>query len=648
MWCILTAFLLSNHNKITQYWGCNKGIVNFNLTITDQKLFWIIILVAFIARIVGYDWGSGMTFHPDESEVTHYPEIMAEENSLLSGGVYYPAQISGKILAILYEIYGLVCHISGIEYSDLTLNHIARILIVIFSTATIICIYFIGNYFKKHAGTIAASIAAIFPPFVQMAHCITGDPIIAFLASLSIICALYYYNDDRKIKWLVCMSILAAFAGLEKYNGAVLCGFIAVIVISDSITKERIDFIRIIKEGLIAVATVIFTIILTVPNLVIHYNEVIDGILYVTYGFAEDGNNTFIENTYQYMMEFTSYGGVLCLVLLIAGIIMMVIKPRKEYCVFSSGLLILITMCLQNRACLRWGYVFYICFIIIIGFAVVTAYEHILKSHNKILLAVFSALFFIILLNNASGTIFIDTVYSHSNRDTRVASWDWCEGNGITPLDCVYDNYTCFNPGSISRNVVEWIPVDERIVNIDGQYVVNTLGRKYAIANISRNGYEDCLNGLPVLKSYDTLCPFEGFYADLYPSYSKKIYELYSIGYTLSLTKQVINNEIYFGRITRIYDISSLPAYQTFTSEDFDGQSAKILSISEGEYSVEADNELSTHMCIYDENGDLIIEFDLVDGEGTFELPCQYYNATLELSNATLDDADEIIISKGL
>lgn len=646
-WCVVNTLFLMHRTQIRRYITSGKQSVKYNIMPIDQKLFWIIMTVSLLSRIVGYNWGAGMTFHPDESEVTHYPEIMARDNTLLSGGVYYPAQISGKILVILYEIYGLVCQLFNLTYSGLVLNHIARILIALFSVGTVVCIYFIGNHLKEHAGTVAAMIASVFPPFVQMAHCVTGDPIVAFLACLSMICAFYYYSDKHKIKWLMAMTILAALAGLEKYNGAVLCVFVAIIVISDSINKNRLDFVRIIKEGLAAILCMASTIFVISPNLVKNYQDVLDGIAYVTYGFADDGNNTFFENFYQYMMEFTSYAGVICFIFLIIGIICLAQKPRKDYCVFSSGLILIVSMCLQNRALLRWGYIFYACFIIIIGFAIVTAYEYVLKSSNKILLTFFSVLFFIVLLNNASGTIFIDTVYSYSSRDTRVISWDWCVENGITPLDCVYDNYTCFNPGSIARNVVEWDEVDKRIVKIDDQYVINTLGRKYAIANISRNGYEDCLNGLPILQSYEPLCPFDGFSVDLYPNYSLKIYDLYSIKYTLSLTRQIINNEISFGSKTIFYDISSLPAYQTFTSEDSNGKFADILSITEGEYSVKSTNGLSMHMCIYDENGNLIVEFDLIDGYGTFELPRQYYNTKLELSDVSWDDVGEIIISKG-
>jgi hypothetical protein len=652
IWCILATTILINKRKILSYIKSGKNTVSYNISYSDRIAFAAILIVSLLTRIVGYNWGYGMTFHPDESEVTHYPEIMARDNSLLSGGVYYPAQISGKILTVLYEIYGLLCNLFDWNYSDLVLNHIARILIALFSVGTVICIYFIGNHLKRHAGTVAATLAALFPPFVQMAHCVTGDPIIAFFSCLMILSAFYYYADCHKIKWIVIMSILSAMAGMEKYNGAVLCGFIAIIVISDSVHKKSCNLKKIIREGIVAISTVIMTILLTVPNLVVHYNDVLDGIAYVTYGFSEDGNNTFFQNFYEYIMEFTSYSGIICLLLLAVGIIFMIMKPIKEYFVFSIGLVIMIAMCLQNRACLRWGYVFYICFIIIIGISVVTIYSYLHTKCNKIAINILYIAMGLVLINNASGTLLFDTVYANSKQDTRVLAGEWCEEREITPLDCIYDKYTCFNPGSISKNVVEWTPISERIEYNGNEYVLNTLGRKYAIANIERNGYENGLTNLPVLVSYQPLYPFDGFKVDFYTSYTNKIYELYSIKYNLNLITQIFNKEICFGYTTNIYDVSSLPAYQTFDYGDFssvndtDKMSAEILSISEGEYFVQTDDSINAQITLKDNVGNTIYEFDLNNGTGSFRLNQHYYNINMLIDDATI--FSELTISTGL
>lgn len=617
-----------------------KSAVLYNITSLDRLMFYVILVISAVTRILGYDWGAGMTFHPDESEVTHYPSIMAQNNTLLSGGVYYPAQISGKILTVLYEVYGLLAKCFGWTYSDLVCNHIARILIALFSVGTVVCIYYIGNHLKKHAGTIAAMIAAVFPPFVQMAHCVTGDPIVGFFACLCIICAFYYYAEEKGGKWLVAMAILTAMAGLEKYNGLAMCGFIAVVVISKAIQGKQVDFIKIIKDGVIAVFGVAASIVLIAPNLVVHYQSVIEGILYVTYGFEEDGSNTFIQSFYQYMMEFTSYAGVLCLIMLLLGLVFLMKTWKKEYCIFSMGLIIMIAMCLQNRVCLRWGYIFYTCFIIIIGIAIVMLYNYSVEKRNMILKTALGVIVILILANNTAGTMLIDTVYASSGQDTRVASGEWCEEQGIAPLDCIYDNYTCFNPGSIAKNPVEWITIQERLEKIDGGYYINTLGRKYAVANISRNGMRDYLMGLEEVASFWTGCAFNGFSVDLYHNFSKNIYEANNIVKSLKLVKGIWEKQIYFGYDTVIYDISSLPAFQKFPKDVFENRneehgmqklSAEIVSISEGQYSLQISSDVNGSAYLEDEQDNIICQFEVKNGYAEFEVEQQFYHTNIIL-----------------
>lgn len=132
-----------------------------------DKVDKVILVVAFLAamtvRLAGFWWGGGMTFHPDEGNMVRDPIRMAEANTMMSDAVFYPAQISHKILSVCFKLYELFCRAFDMEYSTVWCYYIGRIYIALLSVGIVVCIFFIGNYLKSHAGTIACCMAAVFP-----------------------------------------------------------------------------------------------------------------------------------------------------------------------------------------------------------------------------------------------------------------------------------------------------------------------------------------------------------------------------------------------------------------------------------------------------------------------------------------------------
>ncbi len=619
----------------------------------DKLVLTMAIVVAAVLRITGFWWGNGVTFHPDEGNVVRSPISMSENNTLMSENTFYPAQTSAKIMSIIFKIYRIICSAINVEYSTVNFYYLGRIYIAILSTAIVICVFFIGNRLKKHAGTLACVLTALFPPFVHMAHCITGDTVIAFFGCLAMLLSLCYLNNNTSYRWLVGMSVTAAAAAMEKWNGAVICGLIAVVVIVKNCDRKKIYFDKIIKQGIFSIICVLVSIVIIAPNLVSRLPEVIENILYIQNGY--EGSNSFLDNFYQYMMEFVSYAGIICLPLLIVGIYC-VLKlvyqgGGKDICCLSVGLFSLIGMCIQNRALTRWGYMFYVCFIILIGIGMMYIIESHLQ-HKRIVRMGIGFITVLVLLNMLAGSFWLDVIYTHSDKDTRIVSEKWCLDNNIRVEECIYDNYTCWEPGGVTRHPVEWdkTGVSRNILDNENDIVIKCIGKKYAVDNPDRfpdsNGIT---KNLPIVAVFESAYNEDGFIFEFYHSYSNKIYTLKSIYDSISKSIDVLKNNVYIGDTINIYDISGFPSSEIFEIDRFektdleDGMtqySENISSITQGKYTIEFTDAKFSDGKVYfeDASGNMLTSVSLTDKSSyTVEFEKQYYNVICRIA---ADEAD--------
>lgn len=610
---------------------------------TDKGILIIVVLVAFAVRVTGFWWGGGMTFHPDEGNMVRDPIKMAEANTMMSDAVFYPAQISHKIQSVCFKLYELVCRAFDMEYSTVWCYYIGRIYIALLSVGIVVCIFFIGNYLKKHVGTIACCMAAVFPPFVQTAHCITGDTVTALLGCLAMLAALAYLRGTHQYRWLFVMSGLAAAATLEKWNGMAICGMIAVVVVVNYCAEcemhiGTLHIKDIVKEGMFAIISVLLMLVLISPNLMSRLQALMDSMNYIATSYG--GDNTFWDSLREYIIEFLSHAGILCLPFFIAGVWDMWKNKQKTFSVLSLGLVSLFGMCMQKNTHVRWAYSFYICFIFIIAFGIIEIWQSRLIHQHTIGKVVFGVMMVLIGMNQVSGTIFLDVIYTNSQQDTRIVSEKWCQQQGIRIEDCIYDDYTCWSPGGVPRYQVEWgkLGIATWLDNEKEPIHVTSLGRKYAVINKTQYPQSEGYAGGGTVKAgFVSGCLQEGFQYDFYHTYSPKIYEPYSIYYSVKTSIDILRGNIWIGNDIDIYDISSFPAYEILTVEDMDmapyGEgktifSGSIISISEGNYQiVVSEPSFSTGMIILeDEQGSLITEVPLVNGQAVMEILSQYYH----------------------
>lgn len=636
--CVIMSVIMAiGMCVVIRFWQIQRSgrsIVKHIVRPKNEIVLILIILSAFVVRIIGINWGAGETFHPDEGKLVRPPISMALDNTFMSDETLYPTQITSKVLSVVFKIWMLLSELVGIETSQLSFVCIARVYIVILSTAIVACIYFIANHLKKNAGIVAAALVAAFPPFVQAAHCVTGDTFVALCICLSILCAFRYMEENRDYMWVFLMSVIAVLAMLDKYHGMVICYVIALIVCIKQIQQKTYN--RIVFQGLFAILVVIGCIILIVPNLIMNINEVMDSIFLLTNDYDEGA--TFIQNVRKYFVWFFAYAGVLTIPFMISGLVYLLREKNVKSLVLTIGFVEYIAICFQNRNYIRWGYPLYLVLFIMVGIGAICIIEKGYLMSNKIIMLIAQGAIILVGINCLAGTILVDVLYTNSQLDTRIVSETWCLENNISQFDCVYDRYTCWYPGGmVARyNRKPHMQLNESIVAVNESLVVNHLGRKYAVSNsqLYRNQLLE-ENSIPQIAYFKSDYSFSDSGFGAYGS-NWKMLEPYNIYCCFRSCIDILKNHIWFGNDIAIYDISMLPAYELVPYIGYEAEQdlhwSNIDSISGGKYTVEVigDNIEQGELILETEEGEEVGICEVVNGFGQFSLDQHYYQLRIK------------------
>lgn len=634
-YCVVISVIIAACMCIAiRVWEMESSHIKCNTETINKNALIIIALLAFAVRIIGINWGAGETFHPDEGKVVRPPISMALNNTFMSDETLYPTQITSKVLSVIFKIWMLLAELADIEVTKLSYVCIARFYIAILSTGVVICIFFIAEHLKRNAGMIAAALAAVFLPFVQAAHCVTGDTFVALCICLAILCAFRYLKENRDYLWVFLMSLVAVLAALDKYHGIVICYIIALVVCIKQIQQK--SYHKIVVQGLFAVSVVIGSVILIVPNLVINMNEIIDSLFHLTNDY--ETGVTFIQNMWMYLIWFLAHAGILTLPFMLIGFIDLIKSKKREALILTIGLIEIIAICLQNRHFIRWGYPLYVVLLILTGIGMVCLIKsERFMSAKRIKVLVLGGII-LVGINGVAGTALVDVLYANSQLDTRIVSEEWCLENDIRQDDCIYDQYTCWSPGGmVSR--YNWTPqmsLENSIELTNDSLLINRLGRKYAVSNATR--YPDCiLEKMDISKvacfKADYVFSDSGFggYGSIW-----KILEPYSIYGCVRNCINILKNHSWFGSDIIIYDISMLPAYELIPLGDNDSEEecnwGVVDSISAGKYLVEVvGNEVERDELILEsEEGEVVSICELENGFGQFSLDQHYYQLRIK------------------
>lgn len=615
----------------------------------DKRKFWIflaVVAVSFLLRVIGFDWGGeGTTFHPDEGKVYKDAIIMARNSTLLSASSIYPAQVSQKILSVVYAIYFRLAQYKGVDYSEVICIYIARVLTAVFGTGTVAVAYFVGENFKRSSGLICSLLVGFCSPLVQQSHCSVMDTEVGFCFTVAILLSQLYFISLSKKEYLVLlgMSFSCGIATMEKWYGASITLVIICCVILKKILTQR-EFLAGLRQLVFSVLAYIGGLFLIAPNLFIFFRNTINGVNHVINDYESSASA--LESLYEMGSWIFSYMGIISLIFLVSGVIFFLKTKKIEAVALSVGLVETIYMTVSGQgAHLRWMQPLFIVYSIVVAIGMVYIYEEsIVKGLAIERICIVLAI--VVTLNIVVNGFLGFSLYGVNSADTSNISEKYLSEHSIKPEKCIYDRYTCLRPAGYSL-YYDSVDVEDSFDYRDSEQYVIKLGRDYALS-----------------KDYDIsgeeIRPIQSFKSDYYvnkmtntkyDSISWKWVDLYSIPEALYYSMGFATGKLTNGFNYNLSDISQIKGLQYISYEDMKVKekvgSIKLSSINKGKYIFERDDEnVGFDITMISSTGEEIVATCLNVNNFEFEILDDYENVNLLVSGDDLEQFSGCIIEQ--
>lgn len=437
--CIHDALKQIHLSEVYQRWKLSF-ISFYNWNRLDTYIVVIALILGFILRIVGYNWGVVASWQADEIKLVSPAIFMARDKVLFSTIVYYPQQFITKFIAIVLFFYSRLYNVPIDPDTMADAYFISRVFCVLLGTATIYTAFLIGNHLKRHLGAIFAVLVSVYPYYVCYAKQVTGDVSVLFFLSLTLVFSLRYMDDGRT-RFIILMAMGAAMATLEKWHGGIGIGYIGFILLISN--KGLMDFV---KKGLLALGSYILWMFLIAPNIVIRPVETItDGFINIAV-YDDAGRPAIGSRLVSYFgYGFENIGGSVYLLIFLSGIaILFIFNRSKKYAVLSLGLMKVLILCFMNRGFPRWAFELYFSELLIISLAILFFWN----SSSRMLRFLGTVIICILFVELVSASVLTAVVAYKTDNDTRLIQRRECKENGITPDNMISQIYTGFGPAS--------------------------------------------------------------------------------------------------------------------------------------------------------------------------------------------------------
>ncbi len=171
------------------------------------------------------------------------------------------------------------------------------------------------------------------------------------------------------------------------------------------------------------------------------------------YLFSHEAGNThlgadglgFFGNLLFYARDFVNAAGILSLIFVAIGIVF-VVRERSLLPVLFS-FFYWICLSLSGLHWSRWGLPMYAGPLLLAAYGLYRSWQLLAKRIGRA--GAFAVLSVVCAIPAGSMLLTsVATTYQFTLMDTRVAALVWCQKNGVTPRNAVYDGYTPFSPGS--------------------------------------------------------------------------------------------------------------------------------------------------------------------------------------------------------
>ena len=410
-----------------------------------------IFLFSLVVRIIGIKHGFPLLTHPDEAVIVDRVFYMTLAKTLNSGNFNRPNQILYSTNFFYLNLLSFIRFGTNLGEAFpkyyLSFYAYARFLISAMGALIPVLAYKIGNEFHKKFGFSAALVFALFPSYVLHSLYVTPDiPITLFTLAVIYFTIRYLKRGNNFSIYLA--TIFAAITTAEKYPGLITLVIVWTgIIINHFQNHERFKktmfwplAIRLVKVSILF----IIALFIVAPYIFIEYQQVLEALLREsrTTHLGADGLG-WVCNLLFYGQSFISWTNILIILFIGSGIYALIKNKDKSQSILLYGIVYWIVLSVLSLHWERWALPMYITPLFLtamgISFLLFKVKEH--KKLKLIILlsiSIFFAVQFVTTLHTSVAMTF---------SDTREVALNYCNKNGITPENSLFEGYTPFLPG---------------------------------------------------------------------------------------------------------------------------------------------------------------------------------------------------------
>lgn len=523
--------------------------INSNPQLKEIYFLTNIFTVSMLIRVIGVKHGFPLLTHPDEGFSLDPVLHMTRNHTLNTGYFNRPDQI----LSVINFFY--LNAMSYLRFGDnfavtfplhqLNFYHYARLLISLLGSLIPIVAYKIGKEFKPNFAVPAALFFAFFPSYVLHSLYITPDiPLMLFTLIVIYFTIRYLTKNDEKSIYLAIL--FSAINTAEKYPGLISLAIVFLGIFIKSF-EHPADPIKIklwrttkilLRAGLVFVIALFFV----APYLFFNYPKVVEALIFEsrsTHLGADNlgwgGNLTF------YVQAFASWINIFQILLIGFGIYALIKWRNKHTLILLYGALYWILISVLSLHWERWALPMYITPLFLMAIGITYLWE-LIKTVPRLKLILLTLLFL------TFSQQFIRSVHIPVRMkftDTRLIALNYCNQNGITPNNSLYEGYTPFLPGHpkfiFQENITE---------NEDIHYVIVSSKMYERFYNEPARYEQEILFYENVRNTELLLAKYEPS-----PGATGTIEQMDDIGFYIKQRLQLTLNDRYTGPTIEIYQI---------------------------------------------------------------------------------------------
>lgn len=424
----------------------------------SRRILWILMLVTAlggILRLIYCFRGYPYQLHPDEHTIVNNAVDMLSRHSWEAYVYNRPDQFEIKCNAFLFNIFSwLHYHVpayEGFELNSGIFYVIARLYTTMFGTAMIPLMYLtVGKILKRDSISkqkvqlFAATMIAFSPLFIEHSAYATPDIVLTFFILLTAYISAEYLETGKR--WTIyAIALITGICVTIKYPAAIVCSYIAFIVIYKCI-KEKKGFKEIFILGMSSILIILATIFVIAPNLYTDFGNVVS--TFITEArpnhIGQDGLG-FFGNMRFYFKTILESMGSLSGPLFLAGCGFL-IKNRKSshFPLLLSGIY-WVCLSVLSLFWVRWGVPMFLTYIILVSIGLVWIWDLLQKQDKGRYLVTIPVVLMALLITNNLVTGIKITKWS-TVKDARIVAMDYCEENGVTAENSIYEGYTPLAP----------------------------------------------------------------------------------------------------------------------------------------------------------------------------------------------------------